>query len=76
MTIPRNTERVGTAPSTQAPVSVVVPAFNDENHLRELIESNQAQSHRNLEIIVTKDDGSDASRDIVIIFLHPHLPHG
>jgi glycosyltransferase involved in cell wall biosynthesis len=61
MTIPRNTDRVGTAPSTQAPVSVVVPVFNGENHLHELIESNQAQSHRKIEIIFTEGGGSDSS---------------
>ena len=61
-----NTEQVGTTPDGQALVSVVVPVFNGENHLRELIESVQAQTHRNLEIIFTEGGGTDSSQRIIM----------
>jgi glycosyltransferase involved in cell wall biosynthesis len=50
-----------TAPSTQAPVSVIIPVFNGENHLHELIESIQAQSHRTPEIILTQGGCGDSN---------------
>ena len=65
MILPGNTDRVGTTPESQALVSVVVPVFNGENHLRELIESVQAQTHRNLEIIFTEGGGTDSSQGII-----------
>ena len=66
MILPGNTDRVGTTPESQAVVSVVVPVFNGENHLRELIKSVQAQTHRNLEIIFTEGGGTDSSQRIII----------
>ena len=65
MILPGNTERVGTTPDSQALVSVVVPVFNGENHLRELIESILAQSHKNLEIIFTEGGGDDSGQGII-----------
>ena len=56
---------MGTTPGTQALVSVVVPVFNGENHLRELIESIQSQTHKNLEIIFTEGGGNDSSLGII-----------
>ena len=66
MILPGNTDRVGTTPEAQALVSVVVPVFNGENHLRELIKSVQAQTHRNLEIIFTEGGGTDSSQRIIM----------
>jgi len=63
--LPGNTERVGTTPDSQALVSVVVPVFNGENHLRELIESILAQTHKNLEIIFTEGGGDDSGQGII-----------
>lgn len=65
MILSGNTDRVGTTPSTQALVSVVVPVFNGESHLHELIESIQAQTHRNLEIIFTEGGGNDSSQGVI-----------
>ncbi len=59
------TTREETAPKDQALVSVVVPVFNGENHLRELIESILNQTHQNMEIIFTEGGGSDSSSQIV-----------
>lgn len=59
------TTREETAQKDQALVSVVVPVFNGENHLRELIESILNQTHQNLEIIFTEGGGSDSSSQIV-----------
>ena len=67
---------MGTAPNTQAPVSVVIPVFNGENHLHELIESIQAQSHRTPEIILTQGGCGDSNQEIVTTpLLHPYLSH-
>ena len=67
---------MGTAPNTQAPVSVVIPEFNGENHLHKMIESIQAQSHRTLEIIFTEGGGGDSSQEIITtLLLHRHLSH-
>lgn len=65
MILSGNTDRVGTTPNTQPLVSVVIPVFNGENHLRELIESILNQTHQNLEIIFTEGGGADSSQTII-----------
>ncbi|ACZ31597.1 glycosyl transferase family 2 [Xylanimonas cellulosilytica DSM 15894] len=52
--------------ATAAPfVSVVVPVFNDEDHIREALESCLAQSDPDLEIIVVDDHSTDMTAAIV-----------
>ncbi|MET4481487.1 glycosyltransferase family 2 protein [Bradyrhizobium sp. F1.13.3] len=45
-------------------VSVIVPAFNAENTIRETISSALNQTHRNLEVIVVDDGSTDQTRGI------------
>jgi len=59
------TTREGTTEENLTLVSIVVPVFNGENHLRDLIESIQNQTHQNLEIIFTEGGGSDSSTQII-----------
>ena len=56
---------MGTTQGAQALVSIVIPVFNGENHLRDLIESIQNQTHRNLEIIFSEGGGIDSSQEII-----------
>ena len=45
-------------------VSVVVPTYNQEVHLRRAIESISAQTYRNIEIIIINDGSTDSSLEI------------
>lgn len=59
--------------STKALVSIVVPVFNGENHLDELIESLVAQTHSHLEIIFTEGGGTDSSERIIQTHRDPRI---
>lgn len=54
-----------TTRGAQPLVSIVIPVFNGENYLRDLIESIQRQTHTNLEIIFTEGGGTDSSQKII-----------
>lgn len=45
-------------------VTIGIPAFQKERHLRACLDSALAQSHRNLEVIVADNASSDATRTI------------
>src|SRR5262245_42249310 len=49
-------------------VSVVMPVYNGERHLREAIDSVLRQTHRNLELIVVDDGSTDGSAEIARAF--------
>jgi glycosyltransferase involved in cell wall biosynthesis len=40
-------------------VSVIIPAYNAENFIREAVDSALAQSHRDIEVVVVDDSSSD-----------------
>ena len=46
-------------------ISVVVPAHNAERFIAEALASVQAQSHRNLEVVVVDDGSTDRTAEIV-----------
>ena len=50
--------------STVPLISVIIPAYNAERFLRATLASAQAQSYRNLEIIVVDDGSTDATAKI------------
>ncbi len=50
---------------THPAVTVIVPVFNAERHVRETLDSIAGQTLRNLEVIVVDDGSSDASIAIV-----------
>lgn len=45
-------------------LSVIVPVYNAENHIRQCIESVLNQSYKNLEVILVNDGSTDKSGDI------------
>jgi len=52
-------------------VSIIIPAFNAQDSIRETLDSVLAQTYRNLEIIVVDDGSTDATAEIV----HRYEPH-
>ncbi|HEM2829153.1 TPA: glycosyltransferase family 2 protein, partial [Streptococcus suis] len=42
-------------------VSVIVPVYNGEKHLRQCVESIMAQDYKNLEILLINDGSKDGS---------------
>ncbi len=49
-------------------ISVVIPAFNQAEYLREAIASALEQTHREIEVIVVDDGSTDATRDVCASF--------
>ena len=45
-------------------ISIIVPVYNKENTVKRCIESLQAQTYKNIEIILVDDGSSDGSRQI------------
>ncbi len=52
-------------------ISVVIPAFNGERHLRQSIESVFAQDHRPIELIVVDDGSTDHTAQVAQAFPPP-----
>jgi chlorobactene glucosyltransferase len=50
-------------------VSVLIPARNEENNIRRILNSMLKQDYRNLEILVLDDNSTDATGDIVEEFV-------
>lgn len=46
-------------------ISVIIPVYNEEKYVRECIESVQAQTYSNLEIIVVDNGSTDRSHEII-----------
>lgn len=53
---------------TEKLISVIMPAFNAERYIGKALESVGSQTHRNWEIIVTNDGGTDSTGRIVSEF--------
>lgn len=53
-------------------ISVIMPVFNDEDYLRESIESVDAQTFKDLELICVNDGSTDSSLDILNEFSLKH----
>lgn len=49
-------------------VSIVIPAFNNEAHIRETLRSVTAQTYDNLEIIVADHSSTDGTADVIAEF--------
>ena len=50
-------------------VSVIMPTYNASKHLADSIESVLAQTHTNLELLITDDNSTDETRDILEHFV-------
>lgn len=53
-------------------ISVIVPAYNAENHLKECLDSLIAQTYRNLEIIIVNDGSTDTTENICEKYVNEH----
>ena len=53
-------------------ISVIMPVFNDEDYLKESIESVDAQTFKDLELICVNDGSTDSSLDILNEFSLKH----
>lgn len=49
-------------------VSIIIPAYNSENYIKETLDSVLAQSYTNWECIVVDNDSSDSTIDIVMSY--------
>lgn len=61
------------SPYTIQPVSVVIPAYNYGQYLKEAIESVLAQTSGELECIVVDDGSTDNTREVVEAFQDPRV---
>ncbi len=59
--------------STEPLVSVVVPVYNGERHLEACLNSILGQTHQRLEVVVSVQDSTDQSVEIVRSFSDPRL---
>jgi teichuronic acid biosynthesis glycosyltransferase TuaG len=50
-------------------VSVVIPAFNQADYLREALTSVVSQTYTNLEVLVVNDGSTDGTRELVLEFV-------
>ena len=53
-------------------ISVIIPIYNSEKHLKECVESVLNQTFKNFEIILVDDGSSDASANICDVFAEKH----
>lgn len=65
MTSADHESRTGSPAQGEDLVTVVIPARNEERAIRDCVASIQAQTHRNLQIIVVDGDSDDATAEIV-----------
>jgi glycosyltransferase involved in cell wall biosynthesis len=54
-------------------VSVLLPAFNAEKHLRTAVESILSQTHRNFELLIINDGSGDQTEKIILSFADPRI---
>jgi len=54
-------------------VSVIIPAYNAELHIKRAIESAIKQTYKNLEIIIIDDGSTDRTADIIKSFKDPRI---
>ncbi len=54
-------------------VSIVLPTYNGEKHLREAIDSCLAQTHANIELIIVDDCSTDSTPEIVKSYNDPRV---
>ena len=47
-------------------VSIIIPARNEEGHIRKCLESLLEQNYLNIEIIAINDSSSDRTREIIL----------
>ena len=49
-------------------VSVIVPVYNVENYIEKMLESVQAQTFKDFEVILVNDGSTDRSQEIIDVF--------
>lgn len=59
--------------STQALVSVIMPAFNSEKYIAQAIESILAQTYTNFELLIFDDGSSDQTRAVIHRYVDPRI---
>lgn len=64
---------MGETVNAQPLVSVLMPVYNAEKHLREAMDSVLQQSYRNLELVIVNDGSVDGSEDIILSYSDPRI---
>ena len=64
---------MGEAVNSQILVSVLMPVYNAETHLREAIDSILKQTYQHLEFVIVNDGSTDGSEDIILSYKDPRI---
>ncbi len=60
-------------PENSPLISVIMPAYNCENYIREAIESVLHQTYPNIELLVADDGSTDATKKIIDTYTDPRI---
>ena len=54
-------------------VSIIIPAYNRKDFLKQAIESVESQTYTHYELIIVDDGSTDSTREYLHSIVHPHL---
>ncbi len=63
------------SPQNKVLVSIMIPTYNQAQYIKEAVESALAQTYENLEVVVSDDNSTDNTKEILESFSDPRLKY-